>query len=57
MWPFSKKDYRYPNFAWADLAQQRLDVIIDQSHEIEDLKDSNERLADALAAAKERAGE
>lgn len=62
MWPFSTiRKLRDERDMWQYHACARLGIMdsmrsrLDQ--EIEDLKASNERLADALAAAKERAGE
>jgi hypothetical protein len=60
MWPFKKKEYR--PLSRLGIVEAITDGPIGASararnQEIADLKDSNARLADALAAAKERAGD
>lgn len=60
MWPFRKREY--PPIARLGIVEAITEGPIGQQiralrKEIADLKDSNARLADALAAAKVRAGD
>lgn len=69
MWPFSKKIISVDRDIYRDhvplrdyaftvrKAGEYVGLYRDARKEIADLKASNERLADALAAAKERAGD